>query len=352
MKDLEIDRLNAMGTEQLFIRFLTELFSAKNLIVVDEGSPNRRADLAVRQGDDEAMTLVELKLHRSKRIAERAVHNALLQMARMMQASGAAQGIVIFTQPIDRRYLNDLPPGVVVWDLDELVRQTRNFPSLATDLADLLKILQVGAERPPEEAGRGAVTAMADLLEGDDVASPDPAAGAVIVKELRSLAAGKTDASAFEKVCQRALELMFGNDFAGWRPQNQVDAGFHRMDLIGRLVATENPFWSTLASDFRTRYVVFEFKNYTDAISQEQIYTTEKYLFVPALRSVALVVARNGVSESAMKAIRGSLREQGKLILAVSLDEFCSMLLRLDDGGDPTDELYGKLDDLLMTIGR
>ena len=350
MKDLDIDRLNAMSTEEVFIRFLAELFSAKNYVVVE--TPERGPDLSVRSGDDAFVTLVELKVHRSKRIAERAVPNALLQMKGMLDATAAAEGIIVFTQPIDARYLTDLPPRVTVWDLDELVRQTRSFPNLATELAELLRVLQVGAERPPEEAGRRTITAVAELLEDDDVASPDPRAGAAIVAELDALVAGKADATAFEKVCQRALELMFGNDFAGWRPQNMVDAGFQRMDLIGRLVAGENPFWSTLASDFRTRYVVFEFKNYTHAISQEQIYTTEKYLFVAALRSVALVVARSGVSESAMKAIRGSLREQGKLILAVSLDEFRAMLLRRDAGGDPTDELYGKLDDLLMTIGR
>lgn len=351
MKNIEINRLNAMGTEEHFIRFLAELFSAKNYIVVEKPGLVE-PDLSLKRGDGEALILVELKVHRSKRIAERALQNALLQMRQMMEASSAAEGIVVFTQPIDQRYLADLPPGVTVWDLEELVRQTRNFPSLSAELAELLRILQVGAERSPEDAGRRTVTAVAELLEEDDVATPGPAAGALIVAELKTLDAGRPDASAFEKVCQRALELMFGNDFAGWRPQNQVDAGFHRMDLIGRLVANENPFWSTLANDFRTRYVVFEFKNYTDEISQEQIYTTEKYLFAAALRSVALIVARSGVSASAMKAIRGSLREQGKLILAVSLDEFCSMLLKRDAGGDPTDTLYDKLDDILMTIGR
>ncbi|WP_443970413.1 hypothetical protein [Sphingobium sp. CR28] len=124
------------------------------------------------------------------------------------------------------------------------------------------------------------------------------------------------------------------------------------MDIIARLVPTENPFWSSLASDFRTRYVIFEFKNYSDPISQDQIYTTEKYLFTAALRSVAIIVARNGASESARKARRGSLREQGKLILCIGMDQLCEMLRKRDGGGDPTDHLYEQLDELLMTIAR
>jgi hypothetical protein len=189
-------------------------------------------------------------------------------------------------------------------------------------------------------------------LEEEAATEPGPEAGAAIVKRLEALDPGRLDAAKFEKACEDSLKLMFGTEFAGWRPQNEVDGGFHRMDVIARLVPTENPFWSTLASDFRTRYVIFEFKNYTDAISQDQIYTTEKYLFTAALRSVAIIVARNGVSESARKASRGSLREQGKLILCISMEQLCGMLLKRDGGGDPTDLLYEEQDELLMTIAR
>ena len=60
------------------------------------------------------------------------------------------------------------------------------------------------------------------------------------------------------------------------------------MDLIARLVPKEtSAFWQSLAQDFRCRYIVFEFRNYTEEISQNQIYTTEKYLYPTALRPAA-----------------------------------------------------------------
>jgi restriction endonuclease len=343
MKDLQIDRMNL---EEQFISFLADLFSAKNYQVVSQD--HRGADLVIAA--EQKPILVELKIHRSPQIARRSIQNALLQLSGFMRNAGAEEGILVVTQPLERDRIA-LPTGIALWDLHELIRQTRGLPRLAGELADLLKGLQVGAESLFEAVDQTAFKPAAEVLN-HEVAEASPTAGAAIVERLNALEAGRPHASDFERACEDALELMFGTEFVGWRPQNEVDGGFHRMDLIARLVPTENPFWSTLATDFRTRYVIFEFKNYGDPISQDQIYTTEKYLFTSALRSVAIIVARNGISDSARKASRGSLREQGKLILCISMEQLCGMLRKRDGGGDPTDLLYEELDELLMTISR
>lgn len=76
-------------------------------------------------------------------------------------------------------------------------------------------------------------------------------------------------------------------ELLGWRRQSAIENGYQRVDLIARLQPVRSAFWTTLSADFRARYVVFEFKNYTDPIGQDQIYAT-------ALRSVAIIIARNG----------------------------------------------------------
>lgn len=98
--------------------------------------------------------------------------------------------------------------------------------------------------------------------------------------------------------------------------------------------------------------MIFEFKNYSDQINQDQIYATEKYLFTTALRSVAIIVAKNGFNKSAQQAIKGALREQGKLILCISAEELCKLLRGFDKGDDPTNLIADRLDEMLMTIGR
>jgi hypothetical protein len=123
------------------------------------------------------------------------------------------------------------------------------------------------------------------------------------------------------------------------------------MDLIARLVPSDTAsFWASLAHDFRCRYVVFEFKNYGDKISQNQIYTTEKYLYPNALRSVAIIIARNGSDRSATRAIQGTLRESGKVILVLSLEDVVKLLRAKDQGLEPSDLLIDYLDELLTGI--
>ena len=76
-------------------------------------------------------------------------------------------------------------------------------------------------------------------------------------------------------------------------------------------------FWRFLISFYQTRFVVFEYKNYREPISQNLIYITEKYLFPVALRNVALIIARKGFDSNAPKAALGYLRESGKLIISI-----------------------------------
>jgi len=123
------------------------------------------------------------------------------------------------------------------------------------------------------------------------------------------------------------------------------------MDLIARLAPKDTgAFWLSLAQDFRCRYVVFEFKNYTEKISQSQVYSTEKYLYPNALRSVAIIIARNGHDSGARRAIQSALRESGKIILVLSFEDLLKLLRAKDTGLEPSDLLVDYLDNLLTTI--
>ena len=330
--------------EANFIDLLLEIFRRDGFNVTKRLERNGPDAVVEKDGE---RTVIEVKLHRSQGILVRNVADAYYVLNKFMRFENAKIGLLVIT--LSASALRAPPEGIFVWGTDEIASKISAHPDLQSRFAELLRALQVGAEHKPD-------TSSASIGERAlDVGLPQAVRflpGAEIIKNITALKPGKDDAANFERLCEQALRLMFGTEFFGWVRQNEIDEGFHRTDLIARLVPTRNPFWSTLAADFRTRYVIFEFKNYSDPISQDQIYTTEKYLFTAALRSTALIVARNGVSESAQKACRGSLREQGKLILWISLEDLCEMLTKQDSGGDPTDTLYVKLDELLMTIAR
>ena len=181
---------------------------------------------------------------------------------------------------------------------------------------------------------------------GFDVGS---STGADLCKQLKELPSGKKSALKFEEICVRALKYLFEDDLTGWRTQRSSKNGLHRYDLIAR-VTSNHDFWNSLISDYRARYIIFEFKNYKKKITQKEIYSTEKYLFPIAMRSTAIIISRKGPNKNASRVTAGALRESGKLILSLDVEDVCKMLHKKDDGDDYMSVIYRVLDDLLETL--
>jgi hypothetical protein len=125
----------------------------------------------------------------------------------------------------------------------------------------------------------------------------------------------------------------------------------NRFDYVCRIRPTTD-FWNFLLHHLDSRYVLFEFKNYTDKIKQGQILTTEKYLLERGLRRVAIVISRTGAKADAIKMTQGAMREHGKLMLIVDDEQVCEMLHMKERGEDPTDRLFELADDFLLTLPR
>ena len=113
-----------------------------------------------------------------------------------------------------------------------------------------------------------------------------------------------------------------------------------------------NGIWKFLISFYHTKFVVFEYKNYSECISQNLIYITEKYLFPVALRNVAFIISRKGFDQNAEKAALGCLRESGKLIVSLNDDDLITMLSMKEKGEEPSDFLLDKVECMLMSVSK
>ena len=143
------------------------------------------------------------------------------------------------------------------------------------------------------------------------------------------------------------------DDLSIWKKQKKSNADLYRFDLLCKIKDDKvSPFWKFLEDFFNTKYIIFEFKNYKDAITQKEIYTTEKYLYAKALRSVAIVLSCNGADKNADRAIKGVLRESGKLIISVSNQDVIRMLEAKRNDEEPSDYLYAMLDNMLMELEK
>jgi len=296
-------------------------------------------DLAFTPADAHEAAAVEIKMLRWRKNWLGRVGNAVAHMERILGDGKYRRGIIIFSVGIAPQWMAELNDGagdrIEVWDLNKL----RSFAASDPDLAEALEELSAetmldgpAAERPlrVSEAGRGAA----------------------IAARLRATEPGLPGWHAYEAGCYEAIRYLFGRELQNLVEQQQSDDGLNRMDLIGRIRAEPNTFWSMIAVDFSSRYVVFDSKNYAAPIGQEAIHSSAKYLMRKGLRRVAILLAREGASENARQASVGYLRNDGFLLLTITVRDLCAMLEGEDAGDPPENLLFAKMDEILMALNR
>ena len=174
-----------------------------------------------------------------------------------------------------------------------------------------------------------------------------------MITSLKGISVGKEGSSDFEKWCIDVLRYLFSDKLSLWKEQRGSNKGLYRFDLICRIKDDEkDTFWRLIENHFDSKYIIFEFKNYKNEITQDQIYTTEKYLYKKALRSAAIIISRNGFKKNSIWAAKGSLRESGKLILLLNCEDIKNMIMIKNKENSPSDYLLDKLDNLLADLEK
>lgn len=173
------------------------------------------------------------------------------------------------------------------------------------------------------------------------------------IETLQLITAGKKQCKSYEKFCTNTLKYLFLDKLDLWEEQHKTEEGMYVFDLICKIKNNVvDDFFGVIEEYFKSKYIIFEFKNYTEAISQSEVCTTEKYLYQTALRKVAIIITRNGINVNGEKMIKGILRETGKLILVLNDEEVKEMIKLKEKGENPSIVLMNKLDFLLIHLEK
>lgn len=158
----------------------------------------------------------------------------------------------------------------------------------------------------------------------------------------------------YEQKCTRILKNLFSKDLIFLGSQKSSNNKLYYFDQVCRIkTEVNNCFWLTMERSFNSKYIVFEYKDYKSPITQKEIYTTEKYLYNKALRNVAIIIAKNGHDKNSSWAAKGCLRENGKLIMILDINDLVKMYEMNKNGTKaPTDHLMEMLDNLLITLEK
>lgn len=173
------------------------------------------------------------------------------------------------------------------------------------------------------------------------------------IERLETIIAGKKNAQQYERFCVDTLKYLFNDTLSLWEEQQRSNDDLYRFDLICKIKNNiDNEFFNTIENYFSSKYIIFEFKNYIEEITQKEVYTTEKYLYKTALRTVAILLTRNGIDKNGIKAIKGILRENGKLIIVLDDSDIKQMIYAKEQGEDYIEILINKLDKMLVSLEK
>lgn len=302
-------------------------------------------------------TVVEVKLFRSRQLSPSTLVAFAAYAEEARRTTEADWAVLVTTTRVAKPYRDGLVsenPRLVIYDLNALRFIAARHPELLSRLDDLLRHTLIIVEPlEPDESPKISTAELDKLPKGNVTATRErpTARGNFLCEQIRKVKAGKQGAREFEKRVEDALKYIFETDLTAWSTQPVSDSGMNRYDTVARVSSTED-VWKMIREQFHSQYVIFEYKNYSGPIKQGEIYTTEKYLYQRALRAVAFVVSRKHAHKSALSAARGALREHGKLIVNLSIDDICGLLHLRDADEDYNGVLFDKIDEMLLKLER
>lgn len=214
-------------------------------------------------------------------------------------------------------------------------------------------VLTTLLEKHPEIASRAGKTASArsDFFEFESTLLTGIADSkrTEFIKRLKAVPPGKDHWRAFEEVCVEILSLVFSPELGPPDIQSRSDDGLDIIDAIYPIRSSEHP-WAFIRSEYGTRFVVCEFKNYTDSIGQQQVESIAQYLWRPAKRTFGVLISRSTPSEAAFAARRRAWLETEKCIVFLSDEDLIEMLKSTEEDLDPFDLIDMQLEDFFRSL--
>ena len=300
--------------------FVEELFQYLKIEYQREVSvENRRIDFILKSSDS-FDTLVEVKGIRNNQ--NNVVFSAVNQIKyyrNLYKKANKFSFVIIFTDISKKLKEEFFKEDIIVIDIANILYLIKDSEELNEKLKNILPYSII--DIIPEEIDLEKYINYTDNPKNENSIKIEDK----LIQEIKAIEKGKKGSREFEIVGEKIVKLLFGDYIYDWKAQLNCNKNMYRIDLVGKIKQQEG-FWKILYDFYKSRYVVFEFKNYNDKITQQQIYTTNKYLYKVALRTVAIVISRESIDENAKKMCEGIFREEEKLILTLSETDLINML--------------------------
>ncbi|WP_018343898.1 TIR domain-containing protein [Cytophaga aurantiaca] len=168
----------------------------------------------------------------------------------------------------------------------------------------------------------------------------------VLIKRLDECPEGKPGWKTYEDICLDILNYLFVPPLGKPRIQSRRESGIDIRDAIFPN-RNSNENWKFIRDDYDAKYIVFEFKNYSEngnEIDKQVLLQVDDYL-KKTIGRFGIVCSKKAPNRSGLEKRKDIFIEKNKLILFLSNEDLKEMLLRKHKKIDPSDVIIDLIDD-------
>ena len=281
-KDAVKDGYSGYIIEREFIeRFLIKLLDYrgyKNILrevkISNEPKSSMRADIVAEK---DKKIVLEVKYYRNLYNSKVILNNALkqiLQYKQIMLSNNLAEEIsfiIVMPCEIDEDSQREIFDrfDVEIWDISNLIYLCEENKDLLQLLTSCIpySTLEIEAKKPINVKVKTNDT----TIDEETISYVE-----VFQEKLEKCKSGRLDNAdkKYEIICTEIIKYLFETEFFKISEQHKTDDEMFRMDLLCSLKGTTE-FWKFLITFYHTKFIVFEYKNYSDYISQN-LYILQK----------------------------------------------------------------------------
>lgn len=287
----------------------------------------------------------EIKNYRTEMISESLVESSCRILTSVIKNQQNMIPIMVITSSVSNELKRKIykETKIEIWDISNLIYLSKVSPELQKKLESYVSYpLSNKISQPP---------LFFEINKNIKVEKESKGRYQEFEQALNNCPAGKNNSEdkEFERICTDIITYLFQTEFFQMSTQHRTNDELFRMDMICSLKGT-TAFWKFLMQFYNTKFVVFEYKNYNEELSQNLIFIASKYLFPEALRSVAFIISRHGLKKNAQLVVDSKIKSEKKLIISLTDEDLLIMVAAKDQGKDPSDYLLEKVEKMLMAL--
>lgn len=225
-----------------------------------------------------------------------------------------------------RNFLVHSATNIVVWEGHELIRRLFQFPDL------------INKYFPKLTARKEKSTSSIIDKELENVQS--------LIKQLDDCLEGNEGWKKYEDICLDVLKYLFVPPLGEPKIQSRRENGIDIRDAIFPN-RNSNDNWKFIRDDYDAKYIVFEFKNYSEngsEIDKHVLLQIDDYL-KKTMGRFGIICSKKSPNKSGLEKRKDIFIENNKLILFVNNEHLKEMLLRKYKKLDPSDVIIDLIDD-------